>query len=151
MEYFKNKSESFFREVRSIEIYKSSDISFDDNSKGIYPQAQQPLYKFDIPSDTFSRKLLTKTRSGNYFYDIDLGFPLLDLDPDVIEKCYEYFNRKGFAVVFITNVEKLLLGNDHEEITVEFIDGKKDDASGTDECNFSITGKTIIPPKYKKL
>ena len=151
MEYFKNKAETYFREVRGIEVYKSSDILYDDNFKGIYPVLQVPLFKFDIVPDTFSRKVLTKTKNGNYFYDVDLGFPLLDLDPDIIAKCYEYFNRKGFAVVFITNVEKLLLGNDREELTIEFIDGKKDDASGTDECNFSITGKTIIPPKYKKL
>lgn len=151
MEYFKNKSESFFREIRSIEIYKAEDISYNDNLNAVFPLLQDPLYKFDIVAETFDRNLKTKKKDGNYFFDIDLGFPLLDLSKAIIDKCYEEFNKKGFAIVLISNVEKMMLGNDSEPLTVEFIDNKKDDNSGNDDCNFSITGQTIISPKIQNL
>ena len=66
-----------------------------------------------------------------------------------IDKCYEYFNKKNFSIVLISNIEKMLLGNEKEKLKVEFIDGKKNDASGSDECFISITGDTIISPKIK--
>lgn len=149
MEYFKNKAESFFREIRFIEIYNAADISYMDNFSGVFPVLQEPLYKIDIVPETFSRSLKTKKKDGNYFYDVDFGFPLLDLSKS--DECYEQFNKEGFAVVLTSNTEKLMLGNDRELLTIEFIDNKKDDNSGNDDCNFSITGQTIIPPKVANL
>jgi hypothetical protein len=151
MEYFKNKPETFFREIRSIEIYKSSDISYIDNYNGVFPKNKNPLYKFDIIAETFSRNIKTKKKDGSYFFEIDLGFPLLDLSKTVIDKCFANFNKKDFAVVLTSNTEKLMLGNYIEPLLVEFIEGKKDDNSGEDECNFSITGETVIAPKTEIL
>ena len=150
MEHFKNKAESVFREIRSVEIFRSTDISYQDNLDRVFPTID-PLYKFDIASETYSRKLLTKTKTGNYLYDIDLGFTVLDLDETTIAKCYEYFNKKGFAIVMYSNVDRQMLGNDREPLTIEFIDGKKEDGSGSDDCNISITGKTILPPIPKSI
>ena len=151
MEHFPNKAESFYREIRSIEIYNASDVSYIDNFKGIFPNSNLCLYKFEIVPETFSPKILTKTQNGNYFTDIDISFSLLDLSKDNIDKCYEYFNKKNFSIVLISNIEKMLLGNEKEKLKVEFIDGKKNDASGSDECFISITGDTIISPKIKNL
>ena len=47
MEHFTNKSESFYREIRSIEIYNASDISYIDNFQGIFPDSNLCLYKFE--------------------------------------------------------------------------------------------------------
>ena len=152
MEHFNNKAESFYREIRRIEIYQASDISYIDNFQGIFPDSNLCLYKFDITTpESFTPKILTKTQNGNYFTDIDISFSLLDLSKDNIDKCYEYFNKKKFAIVLISNIEKMLLGNDREKLKVEFIDGKKNDASGSDECYISITGDTIINPKIQNL
>ena len=151
MEHFPNKAESFYREIRSIEIYNASDVSYIDNFKGIFPNSNLCLYKFEIVPETFSPKILTKTQNGNYFTDIDISFSLLDLSKDNIDKCYQYFNKKNFSIVQNSNVEKMLLGNEKEKLKVEFIDGKKNDSSGSDECFISITGDTIIFPKIIEL
>ena len=152
MEHFTNKSESFYREIRSIEIYNASDVSYIDNFQGIFPDSNLCVYKFDITTpESFTPKILTKTQNGNYFTDIDISFSLLDLSKDNIDKCYEYFNKKNFSIVLISNIEKMLLGNEKEKLKVEFIDGKKNDASGSDECFISITGDTIINPKIQNL
>lgn len=151
MEHFKNKAESFFREIRSIEIYKSSDIRYIDNFQGIFPNVSRSILVIDISPETYIPKNQTKTNSKNYFSDIDITFSLLDMSILNVEKCQEYFNKEGFAVVLNTNVEKMLLGNEREPLRIDFLDGKKNDASGTDECYFSITGSTIINPKIQNL
>ena len=151
MEHFKNKAESFYREIRSIEIYKASDVSYINNFNSVFPDPAIALYKFEIVPESYSQKTPTKTQTGNYFNEVDLSFPLLDLSTETIEKCQEYFNKKDFAVVLNSNVERMLLGNDREKLKVEFIDGKKNDNSGNDECTIAISGETIISPKTKNL
>lgn len=151
MEHFTNKAESFFREIRSIEIYNASDISYINNFNGIFPDPEIALYKFDIVPESFARKISTKTQNGNYFYDIDVSFPLLDMSASSIFKCYAYFNRKAFAIVLISNTEKMQLGNQREMVKVEIIDNKKDDNSGTDEYTIAISGDTIITPKIQNI
>jgi len=149
MEHFKNKAESFFREIRSIEIYSASSVSYINNFNGIFPDPGTALYTFDITPESFSRNLSTKTQNGNYFTDIDISFPLLDMSEGSVLKCYAYFNRKSFAVVLISNTEKMMLGNSREKIKIEFIDNKKDDNSGNDEYTIAISGETIISPKIQ--
>lgn len=151
MEYFKNKAETFFREVRSIEIYNAEDVKYKDNFNGIFPNIANALYKFDIVPETYSRNIPTKTNSGNYYFDVDINFALLDLSKETIAKCYEYFNKKEFAIVLNSNTEKIMLGNDREKLKIEFIPNIKDDNSGTDESTIAISGETIVPPKSKKL
>lgn len=151
MEKFKNKSEKFYREIRSIEIYPAASVPYIDNFKGIFPNPDDCLYQFEIIPETFNRKIPTKTQNGNYFYEIDLNFSLLDLSATAKEKYQNNFNKKYFAVVLVSNVNKMLLGNDREKLKVEFIDGQKDDNSGTDEDTLAISGSTIIPPKIKDL
>ena len=68
-----------------------------------------------------------------------------------VEKYQSYFNERKFAVVVISNTEKMLVGNDREPLTIEVLDNKKDDNSGTDEYNISITGETILTPKILNL
>lgn len=151
MEHFKNKAESFYREIRSVEIYKAAEISYIDNFNGIFPNPAMALYKFDIVPELYNSKIDTKTKNGNYFTDIDINFPLLDLSEQNVEKCYEYFNKKDFAIVLNSNLGKMMLGNDREQLKIEFLDNRKNDNSGNDECTISISGDTIIPPKAKSL
>lgn len=151
MEYFKNQSESFFREVRSIEIYKASDVQYINVFNGIFPDPKIALYKFDIVPENYSRNISTKTQNGNYFTDIDVSFPLLDMSKTTVDKCYKFFNKKKFAIVLNSNTEKLLLGNHKEKLKVEFIDNKKDDNSGNDEYTIAVSGDTIIKPQIHSL
>ena len=151
MEYFNNKSENFFREVRKIEIYNCNSISYIDNYKGIFPPEDSILYVFEIIPENFSRKNPRKKKDGNYYHEIDLGFPLLKIKKEDVEKYQSYFNERKFAVVVISNTEKMLVGNDREPLTIEVLDNKKDDNSGTDEYNISITGETILTPKILNL
>ncbi len=151
MEYFKNESESFFREVRSIEIYAASAIKYINVFNGIFPDPKTALYKFDIVPESYSRGISTKTQNGNYFTDIDVSFPLLDMSKATVDKCYKFFNKKKFAIVLNSNTEKMLLGNKREKIKIEFIDNKKDDNSGNDEYTIAVSGDTIIKPQIHLL
>ena len=147
MEYFNNKSETFFREIRKIEIYEASAVSYEDNFAGNFPDPEGIKYVFDIVPEDFSRKIARKTRTGNYFHEIDLGFPLLKMDKTNVEKYQEYFNKEKFAVVLISNTDKMMLGNDREPLKIEVLDNRKDNNSGNDEYYLSITGETILTPK----
>ncbi len=151
MEHFKNESESFYREVRSIEIYDASNIKYVDAFNGVFPAPETALYKFNIVPESYSRGISTKTQTGNYFTDIDTSFPILDMSKATYDKCSKYFNKKKFAIVLKSNTEKMLLGNEREKIKVEFIDNKKDDNSGNDEFTLAISGDTIIKPQIQLL
>lgn len=151
MEHFKNEAESFFREVRSIEIYAASGIKYINVFNGIFPDPNTALCKFDIVPESYSRGISTKTQNGNYFTDIDVSFPLLDMSKTTVDKCYKYFNKKKFAIVLNSNTEKMLLGNHKEKLKIEFIDNKKDDNSGNDEYTIAVSGDTIIKPQIQLL
>ena len=151
MENFKNTAENFFREIRKIEIYNSDSVSYQDNFNGVFLNANLILYAFDVKPEDFSRNIPRKKRNGNYYHEIDLGFPLLKIDATNVEKYQSYFNQQKFAVVLVSNTEKTLLGNKLHPLTIEVLDNKKDDNSGTDEYNLSITGEAIITPKVQNL
>ena len=151
MEHFKNNAERFYREVRNIEIYPASAVKYIDNFRGIFPDPSQALYAFDVVPETYSQKIATKKLNGDYYTDIDINFPLLDLSVETREKCQEYFNKKNFAIIMNGNMERMLLGNDREQLKVEFIDNLKNDNSGSDECTIAISGETTIAPKIQKL
>lgn len=151
MEHFKNKSEKFFREIREIEIHAAADVTYQDNYNSVFPARENALYVFDIIPETFERKIPTKTNNGNYFFDTDCGFPLLDLSKHNVDELFQNLNRQGFAVVFISNTQKTLVGNDRFPLTVQIIDNVKDDNSGNDEYSISITGGTILYPKFTLL
>ncbi|WP_418124272.1 hypothetical protein ACNFU2_06550 [Chryseobacterium sp. PTM-20240506] len=152
MEVFFNKLENFFREIRSVEIYNADDVLYINAYNGIFPERSKALYIFeDIVPATFSRKISSKTRNGNPFTDVDVSFPLLDMSIENIEKCEEYFNKKGFAVVFLANTVRTLLGNATESLRVDFIDNKNEDDSGNDEYTIAISGETILKPKINTL
>ncbi|WP_312390851.1 hypothetical protein [Chryseobacterium sp.] len=151
MEEFKNESESFYREIRSIEIYKASDVKYINAFNGVFPDPKLALYKYRIVAESYSRGISTKTQNGNYFTDIDVSFPILDMSKSTYDKSHKYFNKKKFAIVLNSNTEKMLLGNDREKIKIEFIDNKKDDNSGNDEFTIAVSGDTIIKPQLQLL
>ncbi|WP_139423389.1 hypothetical protein [Chryseobacterium mulctrae] len=151
MEEFKNQSESFFREVRSIEIYRALDVSYINAFNGVFPDPIKVLYVFHLLPETLSRSILSKRRLGNDFTAVDINFPLLDLSSDNIKKCEEYFNRKGFAIIEVTNVDKILYGNSRESLKIDFIDNRLNNNSGDDEYTIAISGETIIKPKITNL
>lgn len=142
-----NRSESFIREIRQVEIYPATAQTFQNNMNAALPDPAEMLYDFTVIPEEFDRKIPTKTRSGNYFFDISLGFPLLDLSKALRDELFERFNRREFMVVLVSNTEKTLLGNAREPLAVQLLDGIKDDASGNDQFNISITGETLIAPK----
>lgn len=147
MENFTNTAENFFREMRKVEIYNSEDIHYIENYNGEFPPADLIKYAFDVVPEDFSRKIQRKTRSGNYYHEIDLGFPLLKMDKANVDQYQEYFNKRKFAVVLVSNTDRILLGNQIEPLKIEVLDNRKDNNSGTDEYYLSITGETIIDPK----
>ena len=98
MELFFNKYEDFYREIRTIEIYDARDILYINAYNGVFPLKSKALCIFEIIPETLSRKLSSKTRNGNLFTDIDISFPLLDMTIQNIEKCEEYFNKKGLQL-----------------------------------------------------
>jgi hypothetical protein len=151
MEEFKNQSESFFREVRSIEIYRASDVSYINAFNGVFPDPIKVLYVFHLVPETLSRSISSKRRLGNDFTVVDVNFPVLDLSSENIKKCEEYFNRKGFAVIEVTNVDKILYGNSRESLKIDFIDNRLNNNSGDDEYTIVISGETIIKPKIQDL
>ena len=151
MGYFKNKSEPFFREIRRIEIYDASAVTFENNFQNIFPDPKLAKHVFDVIPETFTRKIPTKKSSGSYSFEPDFGFPLLDMSKVNVDILFADFNREGFAVVLVSNMQKTLIGNDQEPLIVEIIDNVKDDNSGNDEYSISITGSTIIYPKFALL
>ena len=151
MEEFKNQSESFFREVRSIEIYRSSDVSYINAFNGVFPNRSKALYIFNVVPETLSRDVNSKRRIGNDFTVVDISFPFLDLSPENIKKCEEYFNRKGFVIIEVTNADKILYGNSREPLQIDFIDNRVNNNSGDDEYTIAISGETIIKPKIQNL
>lgn len=150
MEVFFNNLENFFREIRSVEIYNAADVFYINAYNGTFPIKSKALYIFEeLVPETFSRKISSKTRNGNPFTDVDVSFPLLNMSLENIGKCEEYFNKKGFAVVFVANTVKTLLGNASEPLRVDFIDNKNEDGSGNDEYTIAISGETILKPKLQ--
>jgi hypothetical protein len=146
MEYLKNKSENFFREIRKIEIYNCESIDYMDYYTGNFPDVNNALFVFDIIPENFSRKIPRKKKDGNYYHEIDINFPLLQINSENVELYQNSFNDKKFAMVLISNTEKTMIGNEREPLTIEVLDNKKDDASGNDEYNLSITGESILNP-----
>ncbi len=151
MKHFDNKSESFFREIRKVIIYKATSISYINNLKGIIPELMNALISFDVVPESFAYKMETKRQNGNYLHELDCNFPLLDLSDESIYYAFHFLNKDEFAVVFVTNTAQLLFGNDREPLKVEIIDNTKNDNSGNDEYTIAISGKSIIQPKYKSL
>jgi len=144
MENISNKLENFVREIRNIEIYQSSALSFSDNMKGNLPNADDLQYVFKVNPEDFERKLPTKRQDGNNYFEVDVNFPLLAMTKANRDSLYEKFNRKGFCVVLVSNTESMVLGNDREPLGIDFLDGIKDNASGNNQFNISVTGKTLI-------
>lgn len=150
MDFIKNNAESFFREIRRIEIFNAKDLKYIDNLNGRMPK-QSAFYSFKVNPDTYDRNIGTKQRSRNNYYPIDLSFSLLELSRGLRNKLYEDFNKRGFAVVLYSNTEKMALGNEDEDLSVFFIDNMKDNNSGDDVFTINISGETIVPPNAVKL
>ena len=147
MERIKNQAEKFYREIRSVEIYDAKSIPYIDVYNGIFPNNSTALYIFNVTPETLVQNITTKRVNKNDLTEYDITFSLLDLAKVTIETCEKNLNKKDFAIVMESNVEKILFGNDIETIRVDFIDNKKNDGSGEDECTISIIGQSIIKPK----
>ncbi len=151
MKVFNKRAESFFREIRRVEVYLSPATPYRSCYIGVLPNPNDVFCTFEIISESFSRSISRKKKEGNYFHDIEIGFPLVDIHP---EKAIEYqtlFNDRKFAIVIISNYEKMQIGNSLEPLTIEVLDRKKEDGSGNDDFFLSITGETIITPKPQVL
>lgn len=151
MPKFENKSESLFREIRKVIVYPASAFTYVNNLQGIFPQESNMLCSFNVIPENFSIKIATKTQNKNYFYELEANFPLLDLSDSTITYCFKHFNREDFVVVFETNTEQIIFGNDREQLKIEIIDNEKLNNSGDDEFTIVISGKSIIYPKRQLL
>lgn len=147
MDLTPNTQEDFVREIRTIAIYPSSAITFQQNMEGTPPNIDDVLYASKVNPEDYERKLPTKRKEGNNYYEVDINYPLLRMNKEFRAAFYENFNKKGFAAVLHSNTEMMILGNDREPLSIDFIDGIKDNGSGNDQFNINITGNTIIPPK----
>lgn len=147
MEIISN-ADGFVREIRSIEVYNASDVSFIDIHKGTVPQLQKiVVFKNIIPED-FNRTIKLKYNNDNLYFDIDILFALYTADTRLNSTTRVVFGKRKFAVKLITNADELWLGNDREPLTIDLQDSFKDDNSGTDKYEVSIYGSTIIDPNY---
>lgn len=151
MPNFENKSESIFREIRKVIVYPASAFTYLNNLQGIFPQASEMLCSFNVIPENFAYKLATKTQNKNYLYELESNFPLLDLSYNTIQFCFSNFNREDFVVVFETNTEQIIFGNDREQLKIEIINNEKLNNSGDDEFTIVISGKSIIYPKRQLL
>lgn len=146
MEHFSNIAEPFFREVRRIEIYRKDSLTFSSNFSRSIPTIDDVQYVIDIIPENFKRTIIRKTQKVSYFHEIELGFPLLRLDPLSIQRYQDYFNKKEWVVILVSNDDKLVLGNNREPLRIQVLDNITLDNSGNDQYWMQISGKTIVPP-----
>ena len=151
MYHFCNVPENFFRKIKKVFFYKASTISYINNLSGIFPSENLAIASFDLNPSSFNHKIGTKTQNNNYFYELDSNFPLFDLNTTVLDFCFTNFNKEDFAVVFVSDRDRMMFGNEREKVKIEFIDNKKLNNSGTDEFTIIISGKSILIPKLQAI
>lgn len=152
MQNYCNKPEDFFRELKGILIYDKAQISYIDQIKGKFPQPDEAKFKFSVLPGDASRKIPTKTISGNVYYQPDITISLVDLTVKNRDEWYENFNKfNQFAVVLVSNTEMMMLGNDRFPLSITVTDNLNDDGSGSDSFSLNIYGDTIIAPTVYKI
>ncbi len=147
-----NNPENITREIRNILIYDADSLSFNDNLNGIYPNAENYLFKFRVATlNDYHRSVTMKIKNKNDYFKINLSFSFIDLTLENRELLYKLHRRKKFAIVTESNMETSVLGNSREPLTITINDKVKDNGSGKDVFKIDITGETTIFPITRKI
>ena len=143
-----NIPDTFFSEIRKVEIYKAEQLSHIAALNGQFPQGE-PLFVIDnIIPEEFERSIKQKKDEGNPYYDIDINFNCYDSNYLHWEHIISRLNKQRFSIVLLTNNYKLIIGNEMTPLSIDVIDKRKDDNSGKDYIGLNIYGNVIIAPKY---
>lgn len=145
-----NIADNFFRSIRSIKFFRSSEYSFEDNLSGVFPTCEPVVCIRNIIPEDYEQSIKKKKRDGNYYYDIELSISI-HVTNNEVESLKNLLDKKNFTIVLESNADKTVLGNEREPLLVELLDLRKNDNSGKDQYSISITGSTIIPPVVRPL
>ena len=144
---FCNAGEPFFREIQKVQLYYADALSFHDAMNGGTPKETDCFMEFFIPNpQDFSRSIKTASDAYNDYLKIDLSFPLLDIKKENRRLLYAHAFRNQYAVMLVSNREKVVFGNQREPMSFEVHDKIRDDGSGKDVLLIKIYGKTLLKP-----
>ena len=144
-----NIPESFFREIRKIEIFNAQQYPYSQAIKNA-PLSQNPIIVIqNIISEEFEQNIKRKRDKGSYYFDINIGLVINDLDST--NELNTLLNDKTFAMVLHNNIdERLILGNALFPLKIEVFDKIKNNNSGEDKIEIEIFGETILTPQILK-
>lgn len=146
-----NITENFTREIRHILLFDSQEFTFNQCLKGLAPETPF-LVKIDLHHPgAYERKIDLKTQHNTDFYDVKVTIPIYDVSPKSRLKLFELHKRKKYVVGLVSAQETLILGNKREPFSLLIDDNIKDDGSGKDFFNVTITGQTLIFPSTNKI
>lgn len=146
-----NAPEDFTREIRHILLFDYQQLTFNKNLNGLPPEGNF-LLKIDLHNPTpFQRKIDFKTQHNTDFYDVKITIPIYDVSPKSRLKLFGFHKRKKYVMALVSAQETLILGNHREPFSLLIDDNIKDDGSGKDFFNVTITGQTLIFPSTNKI
>ncbi len=147
MKHLCNLPENFTREIKHILIYDASALSFNENLKGLYPPADAYLVKIDVNNISDYRRMFTlKQQNKNDYFKIDITVPVLDLSFENRKTLYSLNKNRNYLIVTVSNKEMTVIGNNRERLSINILDGIRDNGKGKDHLSIKITGETIIQP-----
>ena len=137
-----NIPESFFREIRKIEIFNAQQYPYSQAIKNA-PLSQNPIIVIqNIIPEEFEQNI-------SYYFDINISLVINDLDS--ANELNTLLNDKTFAMVLHNNIdERLILGNALFPLRIEVFDKIKNNNSGEDKIEIEIFGETILTPQILK-
>ena len=144
-----NIPESFFREIRKIEIFNAQQYPYSQAIKNA-PLSQNPIIVIqNIIPEEFEQNIKRKRDKGSYYFDINISLVINDLDST--NELNTLLNDKTFAMVLHNNIdERLILGNALFPLKIEVFDKIKNNNSGEDKIEIEIFGETILMPQILK-
>ena len=144
-----NIPESFFREIRKIEIFNAQQYPYSQAIKNA-PLSQNPIIVIqNIIPEEFEQNIKRKRDKGSYYFDINISLVINDLDS--ANELNTLLNDKTFAMVLHNNIdERLILGNALFPLRIEVFDKIKNNNSGEDKIEIEIFGETILMPQILK-
>ena len=133
-----NIPESFFREIRKIEIFNAQQYPYSQAIKSA-PLSQNPIIVIqNIIPEEFEQNIKRKRDKGSYYFDINISLVINDLDST--NELNTLLNDKTFAMVLHNNIdERLILGNALFPLKIEVFDKIKNNNSGEDKIEIEMS------------
>lgn len=140
--------DTFFREIHKVEVFSSEHQPYIKALLGGFVP-HLPLLVFEnIVSEELEYSVERKAIKGNYYYEIDIIFPIYTTDISKIG-WVSLLNARKFVVKLSTNTDYIGLGNSMEPLLVECTEALVNDNSGEDKLMVRVSGSTIIRPIRK--